>query len=121
MPLTFTCISLVQLNFLRYALFDSMSLSYLVTLALAGLAIAVPAPPSFPAVAAAAAARPAPGKRTCDTNSAKLAIPSTISILATPSGPPSSVALGIGFQNYTCTTAGNYTYVQTAPMPRGLS
>lgn len=92
-----------------------MSLSYLITLALAGLAIAVPAPPTFPI--AAAAARPAPGKRTCDTNSAKLVIPSTISILATPSGPPSSVALGIGFQNYTCTAAGNYTYVQIANTP----
>jgi len=108
-------------------IFGSMSLSYFVSLALATLAIAAPPPPFFPPPAGSRPgppgsppsfvvglpgpplARPPPGKKVCDLSAARLVFPSTITTLAVQSGPPSSLAIGVGFQNYTCSAAGNYT------------
>lgn len=83
-----------------------MSASYFVSLALASLVIAVPsgfgAPPG-------PKAHPLPGQKTCDLSAAKLDLPAGQTALATQAAPPTSLVLGIGYQNYTCTTAGNYT------------
>ncbi|KLO14258.1 hypothetical protein SCHPADRAFT_889391 [Schizopora paradoxa] len=46
----------------------------------------------------------------CDVSNAVLSLPSGQTQLQLPSGlSPNSIALGVGVQNYTCTSAGNYT------------
>ncbi|PBK79910.1 hypothetical protein ARMGADRAFT_1021227 [Armillaria gallica] len=48
--------------------------------------------------------------RSCDLSRARLVLPNG-SAIASPSGPPSFIGLGIGTQNYTCTADGVYTNV----------
>jgi len=48
-------------------------------------------------------------RKTCDTTSAKLVLPDGQTNLTAPTGSPSFVLLGVGYQNYTCSPAGTYT------------
>jgi len=57
---------------------------------------------------------PRKGLGTCDISST-LVLPSTQTALVPPSSPASFVLLGVGFQNYTCSSAGTYTYVFPLP------
>ncbi|KAF8159421.1 hypothetical protein B0H34DRAFT_703374 [Crassisporium funariophilum] len=78
-----------------------MSPSFLISLILAASAIA--APQISPANV------PAPGKRTCDVSKMTMALPAGQTVLSVPTLPPSSVLLGVGVQNYTCSTAGTFS------------
>jgi len=78
----------------------------LITLALAVCAIAAPQfPPPPPGTGT-----PSNGLLTCPISST-LVLPSNQTALATPNSTASFVTLGVGFQNYTCSSAGNYTSV----------
>jgi len=48
-------------------------------------------------------------KKTCSTSNAKLVLPAGQTALAEPTGDLSFILLGVGLQNYTCSSAGNYT------------
>jgi hypothetical protein len=57
-----------------------------------------------------ASIRPLSNFVSCPTTSAVLSLPGNQTTLAVPAGQkPVSIALGIGVQNYTCSTAGTYT------------
>ena len=60
-----------------------------------------------------ALALPATRTSKCNAATKTLVIPtSTVGTpLASPVGPASFVALAVGVQNYTCSTAGTFTYV----------
>jgi len=75
-----------------------MSLSAFVTLFLAAFAVAVPT---------------GDHSKTCNTSSATLDLPANQTNLTAPADPDLSfVALGVGFQNYTCnSTTGTYTSI----------
>jgi len=45
----------------------------------------------------------------CSTSSDILSVPSGQSVLVVPSGAPSFIGLGVGVQNYTCSSAGTFT------------
>lgn len=47
----------------------------------------------------------------CDVSEAIIPLPPNQSNLTVPSTQPNSIALGVGVQNYTCNSAGTYTYV----------
>ncbi|KAF8967757.1 hypothetical protein BDZ97DRAFT_1755842 [Flammula alnicola] len=83
-----------------------MSPSLVLTLALAASALAAPRFLPKPS----GCASPASGKHTCAIN-ATLTVPANQTVLAAPSTAPSYVLLGVGYQNYTCSTAGVYTSV----------
>ncbi|EPQ52251.1 malate dehydrogenase [Gloeophyllum trabeum ATCC 11539] len=54
----------------------------------------------------------APGQyAACDISSATLPLPSNQSQLTPATGAPSFIALGVGVQNYTCSSAGTYTNI----------
>jgi len=60
----------------------------------------------------AAFAAPAGGKISgCDISSAKLTLPEGQTVIADPTGTPLYISLGVGTQNYTCSTAGTYALV----------
>jgi hypothetical protein len=84
-----------------------MAPSLLITLAMfAASAIAAPQfQPPLPGTGT-----PRKGLSTCDISST-LVVPSTQTALVPPTSPASFVLLGVGFQNYTCSSAGTYTYV----------
>ena len=79
-------------NFNFCEVFDLMSAS-LITLVLAVTALAAPAPVTC----------------SCDISDVQLALPANRTAFSTPTSPLSSLVLGIGFQNYSCSTAGTYT------------
>ncbi|KAH9479339.1 hypothetical protein JR316_0007929 [Psilocybe cubensis] len=79
--------------------------STIISLALA--ASTVFAAPAFPA-APAGLPFPTPGKLTCSISTAKMTLPAGQTALSAPTDPISSVILGVGIQNYTCTDAGTY-------------
>jgi hypothetical protein len=59
-----------------------------------------------------ASVRPLSNIVSCPTTSAVLSLPGNQTTLAVPAGQkPINIALGIGTQNYTCSSAGTYTYV----------
>ncbi|CAA7269239.1 unnamed protein product [Cyclocybe aegerita] len=84
-----------------------MSLSIIVTIALSASTFAIPQfrHPSPPA----GLAIPPRGSRTCDISTAKLVLPAGQTALSTPAVAPSTIVLGVGVQNYTCSAAGTYT------------
>jgi len=47
---------------------------------------------------------------TCSTSNAKLVLPAGQQNLTAPTGDPSFVLLAIGYQNYTCSAQGTYTF-----------
>jgi hypothetical protein len=47
----------------------------------------------------------------CDLTGAKMTLPAGQTHLVQPNESPSYLTLGVGTQNYTCSAAGNYTYV----------
>ena len=54
-------------------------------------------------------ALPAPAQR-CDISHVQLSLPSNNrTAFSTPTSPLTSLVLGVGVQNYTCSTAGTYT------------
>jgi hypothetical protein len=86
--------------------------SFFITLALAASAIAAPqfrSTPAFPQPPAGLAT-PSAGAHTC-TISASITVPSGQTALVEPTDPKSFVAIGVGYQNYTCTAAGTYSSV----------
>jgi hypothetical protein len=84
--------------------------SFFITLALAASAIAAPqSVPAFPQPPAGIAI-PSPGAHTCPIV-ANLVVPSDQTVLVAPTAPKSFVAIGVGYQNYTCSAAGTYTSV----------
>lgn len=62
------------------------------------------------ALAASALGRPKPLLSGCDISDAQINLPTTSPTLAPPTSRPSFIALSIGTQNYTCTSAGTYVY-----------
>jgi len=61
-------------------------------------------------VASAFAAPAAPAaRRTCDVSKATISFPAGQTALTEPSATPSFIGIGVGVQNYTCSTAGTYT------------
>ncbi|KAF8811117.1 hypothetical protein BYT27DRAFT_7184495 [Phlegmacium glaucopus] len=72
-----------------------MSISLLITLALAATALA--APRHYNAV------------QHCDISKVQLSLPPNRTAFSTPTSPLSFLMLGVGVQNYTCSTAGTYT------------
>jgi len=85
-----------------------MMSSFFVTLALAASVIAAPqSVPAFPRPPAGMAS-PRPGGHTCPI-AANLVLPANQTVLVAPTAPKSFVALGVGYQNYTCNAAGTYT------------
>ena len=71
---------------------------------------------SFLAVASSVSAVPQLSKRATSTKECQISsvpdLPSGQTTLSIPSGQkPLHVGLGVGVQNYTCSTAGTYTYV----------
>ncbi|PPQ68414.1 hypothetical protein CVT26_006086 [Gymnopilus dilepis] len=82
--------------------------SFFITLLLAASALAAPsAAPTFPKPPSNLAKPPA-GGHTCPIV-ANMAMPTNQSILVAPTAAKSFVMLGVGYQNYTCTSAGTYT------------
>ncbi|TFK39768.1 hypothetical protein BDQ12DRAFT_664996 [Crucibulum laeve] len=59
-------------------------------------------------LAAAAVASPIESRASCDTASAKLVLPAGQTALTGQLNPASFVLLGVGVQNYTCSSAGTY-------------
>jgi len=54
----------------------------------------------------------APSKHSgCDISGVQLNVPSGQTGLVQPTTPPTYIVLGVGFQNYTCSSAGNYSSV----------
>lgn len=49
-----------------------------------------------------------PVKR-CDISNVQLSLPPNRTAFSTPTSPLSSLVLGVGVQNYTCSAAGTYT------------
>ncbi len=85
-----------------------MSFLTIVTLLLAALAVAIPLPGSE--VDRPDGSEPLScGLKTCSTSQAKLVLPEGQTALTAPTGDPSFVLLGVGFQNYTCSASGNFT------------
>jgi len=72
----------------------------------ASIAVTALAAPQF-RPAPAGIGRPSPGRCTCDI-SATMTLPANQTILTAPTAPATSVLLGVGFQNYTCSAAGTY-------------
>ncbi|KAF9459662.1 hypothetical protein BDZ94DRAFT_997925 [Collybia nuda] len=62
-------------------------------------------------LAAASLARPRPFTSSCDISNAQINLPTTSPTLAPPTSHPSFIALSIGTQNYTCTSAGTYANI----------
>lgn len=54
------------------------------------------------------AAHPGGHPKTCSTSRAKLVLPDGQTNLTAPTGDPSFVLLGVGYQNYTCGATGKY-------------
>ncbi|KAF9485450.1 hypothetical protein BDN70DRAFT_588168 [Pholiota conissans] len=83
-----------------------MSMSLLLTIACAVSAFAAPQfrppPPGL--------GSPPAGKRTCAIKQT-LTVPANQTVLTNPTTPPSFVLLGVGIQNYTCSTTGTYTSI----------
>lgn len=77
-----------------------MLLSTFVTLSLTIFAVAAPSP--LRELSARAC-------KTCNTSNAKLVLPPNQTNLTAPTGDLSFVLLGVGYQNYTCGTAGTYS------------
>ena len=46
----------------------------------------------------------------CDVSEAIIPLPPSQTNLTVPSTQPNSIALGVGVQNYTCSSSGTYTY-----------
>jgi len=90
-----------------------MSLLTIVTLLLAAFAVAVPVPGSDVDPNDECPPEPSPKCefKTCSTSNAKLVLPEGQTALTPPTGDPSFVLLGVGFQNYTCSASGNYTSI----------
>lgn len=76
---------------LFFCLSDSMSSSLFITAVLAVAALAAPF-----------------SSGNCDIQHAQIGLPANQTALAQPSDAPSFVLLGVGVQNYTCTTNGTY-------------
>ncbi|KAF8202499.1 hypothetical protein BJ912DRAFT_444183 [Pholiota molesta] len=83
-----------------------MSLSFICTLALAASAFAapqfLPPPPGLES--------PPAGKRTCPIKQT-LTVSANQTVLTNPTTPASFVLLGVGIQNYTCSTTGTYVSI----------
>lgn len=47
--------------------------------------------------------------RCCDISNVQLSLPPNRTAFSTPTSPLSSLVLGAGIQNYTCSAAGTYT------------
>lgn len=75
---------------------DLMSTSLLITLALAATTLA--APHYYSAVV-----------RHCDISNAELSLPPNRTAFSAPTSPLSHLVLGVGVQNYTCSSTGTYT------------
>lgn len=75
---------------------------------IASIAVSALAAPQF-RPPPAGIGRPSPGRCTCDI-SANMTLPANQTALTAPTAPVTSVLLGIGFQNYTCSDAGAYVY-----------
>jgi hypothetical protein len=73
---------------------------------IASIAVSALAAPQF-RPPPAGIGRPFPGRFTCDI-SAKMTLPANQTTLTAPTAPVTSVVLGVGFQNYTCSDAGTY-------------
>jgi hypothetical protein len=77
---------------------DTMRLlSAFVTLCLAIFVVAIPARDNHK------------HPKTCKTTNAKLVLPAGQTNLTAPTGDPSFVLLGVGYQNYTCSASGRFT------------
>ncbi|KAI0315705.1 hypothetical protein OF83DRAFT_1084773 [Amylostereum chailletii] len=63
------------------------------------------------AVSVLAAPTRTPIARSCKVSGDALQLPANQTSLVSPSSPPKFVALGVGMQNYTCSSAGKYTSV----------
>ena len=61
------------------------------------------------ALASAALGGPIERRATCDVSRAKMAVPAKQTQLVAPTAAPSYILLGVGVQNYTCSSAGTYT------------
>jgi len=73
------------------------------------------------AVTALAAPQYSTPVRCCDISNVQLSLPSNRTAFSTPTSPLSSLVLGVGVQNYTCSAAGTYTSIGAVALLYDLS